>query len=108
MASHDQMEQGSPHTPSKMILYFFNSIMLDGNDGYVYVLCKKEDEYFLFDAIEDHIIPPFAVVVAAGSGEPDEQTRHHMERYYGFDHNRFTPTTVCNLHDDAIKSPEYC
>ncbi len=74
--------------------YLFRCLMPDGAEGYVYVLCARENEDLLLDAIEEHSIPAFAVVVAAGAGEPDEQTRHQMERYYGFNHARVMSETL--------------
>lgn len=64
--------------------YFFRMQFGDGEHGYVYLLCKASLQKELYLSIRQHIIPPYAVVIALGKGEPDERTRFHMERFYGF------------------------
>lgn len=66
--------------------YFFRMTFEDGERGYVYLLCKGSLQKDLFASIRRNIVPPYAVVIALGKGEPDEKTRFHMERFYGFSH----------------------
>lgn len=82
--------------------YLFRSRLPEGALGYVYVLCPKGKEDLLFDAVRNHELPNFAVVVAAVAGEPDEQTRHNMERYYGFNHTELVETLVYDVSEASV------
>lgn len=66
--------------------YFFRITFEDGELGYVYLLCKTSLQRELYISMRKSVIPPYAVVVSLGKGEPDEATRYHMERFYGFQH----------------------
>lgn len=77
-------DRHSSNSPIKS--YFFRLKTPQGTDGYVYLLCSASLQTELYLSMRKNKIPAFAVVAAAGEGEPDEQTRFNMERYYGFKH----------------------
>ncbi len=66
--------------------YFFRLRFDDGEMGYVYLLCKSSLQKDLYISMRGNVIPPYAVVIAMGKGEPEEKTRFDMERFYGFSH----------------------
>lgn len=66
--------------------YFFHLKTPEGKEGYVYLLCSLSLETELYLSMRKNKIPRFATIAAAGEGEPDEQTRFNMERYYGYKH----------------------
>lgn len=70
--------------------YFFPLKTPEGKDGYVYLLCSTSLETELYLSMRKNKIPRFAMIADAGEGEPDEQTRFNMERYYGFKHDAET------------------
>ncbi|MFO1242131.1 MAG: hypothetical protein U1E36_02880 [Rickettsiales bacterium] len=77
-------EQQKANSPIKT--YFFHLKTPEGKEGYVYLLCSASMERELYLSMRKNKIPRFAVIADAGEGEPDEQTRFNMERYYGFKH----------------------
>jgi hypothetical protein len=91
-------EKRSPLTSmSALRPYLFRSRLPEDAVGYVYILCARDKEDRLFDAIRNHELPNFAVVVAAVTGEPNDQMRYNMERFYGFNDATVVNTPVCNV-----------
>lgn len=73
-------------TKGEVAPYFFRITFEDGELGYVYLLCKTTLQRDLYMSMRKSTIPPYAIVISLGKGEPDEATRYHMERFYGFQH----------------------
>jgi len=71
----------------KINVYFVPGTGHDGKAMYSYVVCSALLHEQFLEAVKLGVIPDFAVVVAAGEGTPDEETKARMKQYYGFDHD---------------------
>ena len=60
----------------------------DGGPIYAYVGVRADRLKEFMAAQQSGIFYPeqYGIIIAAGQGEPDEETRAQMERDYGFDH----------------------
>ncbi len=88
--------------------HIVSCILPKGEKGYMYILAPQEKEQLLMRALKDGVIPPYAVVVAAGAGQPSEETQHHMERCYGFASHHPTTDIICNLQLSSQTTLDYC
>lgn len=70
----------------KVNIYFVQMHNAEGQQHFFYVAASGllHEQFAL--ALEANVIPDFAVIVASGSGEPNEATKQDMKEKYGFDH----------------------
>ena len=83
MPSHQQRLAAEKKTN----VYFLPGKNASGAAGYVYVVSSAILHEDFIATIQLGVIPPYAVVVERGMGEPDENVKKKMLDYYGFDHD---------------------
>lgn len=71
----------------KTNVYFIPGTDGAGNAGYIYAVCSALLHEDFIAGIRAGVIPPYAVVVETGSGEPSAEVKKKILDYYGFDHD---------------------
>lgn len=67
-------------------VYFVPGTDTSGNPRYVYAVTSAMLHEQFITALDDGEIPDYAVIVATGTGEPDNDVKEKIKHYYGFDH----------------------
>ena len=58
----------------------------NGEPAFTFVIVSKEMHSHFMASLETGVVPDFAIVVAAGYGEPGPDVKEYMRKYYGFDY----------------------
>jgi hypothetical protein len=71
----------------KINVYYMPGTGREGKIMYSYAVCSALLHEQFVACVKLGEIPDYAVVVAAGDGEPDQAVKDRMKLYYGFDHD---------------------
>jgi hypothetical protein len=71
----------------KTNVYFIPGQNKSDQLGYIYVVCSAMLHDDFVENIRLGVIPPYAVIVETGSGDPTVDVKKKMLDYYGFDHD---------------------
>ena len=85
-ASYLECARSREHAKAVSV-YFVPGKVKDGRSTYVYAVVRASLNERFLQALQQGIIPDFAVVVESGYGEPTEEVKQKMKKYYGFDHD---------------------
>jgi hypothetical protein len=85
----------------KVTIYYIPVNMLDGRSEYLFVASSALLHEQFMAALEFNQIPDFAVIVAHGEGEPNEDVKLKLKHYYGYDHDKSYPLLSPNKADET-------
>lgn len=68
-------------------VYFVPGKDSQGRKTYVYAVVSSVLHDKFMEALHSGVIPDFAVIAEIGYGEPTDEIKTKMKKYYGFDHD---------------------
>ncbi len=74
-------------TEKKIRVYFLRGTDTETDkSAYFYLVASALLHDRMLQCLRDGAVPDFAVVIAKGYGEPDQDTKDKVKHYYGYEH----------------------